>query len=358
MQQIEKAKRDLIINALNKSRNLREQIRRAVDEALSDIRSMVFDEIRETAVDEFFNHSEDPGTKLHISSLKRRWFNDNRIVKMDISTEIKEACTYLETFFSTKVKYIGPLRDSPKTLYPLTDNEGSKDVGFLGENVASVFELFKNELVEYLPPENMNAGETKETTLENAVINWLVYLGIADGIKTENMGKLGYKLTVEMPGFDTYHDLASVGVGVSQVLPIVVMCLIAEDDTTFLFEQPELHLHPRVQSRLGDFFLSLSLNKQCIKQCIIETHSEYLIDKIRYRIVEESDDKTKIHDAVKLYYAENVDNNTHFNELTINKYGVISEWPEGFFDETQKNARDILYAASQKRKRQSGAKNG
>ncbi|GHV27545.1 hypothetical protein AGMMS4952_09400 [Spirochaetia bacterium] len=94
----------------------------------------------------------------------------------------------------------------------------------------------------------------------------------------------------------------------------MVMCLIADKDTTFLFEQPELHLHPRVQSRLGEFFLSMALLN---KQCIIETHSEYLIDKIRYRIVEEQGDKTTIHDSVKLYFAEKdkKDGYTKFNEI-------------------------------------------
>jgi predicted ATPase len=129
------------------------------------------------------------------------------------------------------------------------------------------------------------------------------------------------------------------------------MCLIADRDTTFLFEQPELHLHPRVQSRLGDFFLSMTFLH---KQCIVETHSEYLINKIRYRIVEEKDDKTNIRDSVKLYFAEKKDDCTNFKELEINKYGVISEWPDGFFDEGQNLARDILIAGIEKRK---GGKN-
>ena len=78
------------------------------------------------------------------------------------------------------------------------------------------------------------------------------------------------------------HSLSEVGVGVSQVLPILVMGLLSPMYTLLIIEQPELHLHPSVQARLGDFFVGLS---KCKKQCLIETHSENLISQLRYHIV-------------------------------------------------------------------------
>ncbi|MEN8215035.1 MAG: AAA family ATPase [Pseudomonadota bacterium] len=57
----------------------------------------------------------------------------------------------------------------------------------------------------------------------------------------------------------------------SQVLPILVMCLLAKPDSTLIIEQPELHLNPLVQTRLGDFFLSMALSH---KQCIIQKNHQ------------------------------------------------------------------------------------
>jgi predicted ATPase len=124
------------------------------------------------------------------------------------------------------------------------------------------------------------------------------------------------------------------GTGVSQVLPILVSCLLAEPGSTLIFEQPELHLHPRVQSRLADFFLSMALLG---KQCIIETHSEYLIYALRYRISESllKNDES-VQNAVKLYFADKKDGKTEFQEIKVNRHGELSAWPDGFFDERQK----------------------
>ena len=113
------------------------------------------------------------------------------------------------------------------------------------------------------------------------MIDWLQYLDVAKSVESRDQGKLGHELKVALSDSDSTHDLTHVGVGVSQVLPILVMGLLADTDTTLVFEQPELHLHPKVQTLLGDFFLSMAL---CNKQCIVETHSEYFIDRLRFRI--------------------------------------------------------------------------
>jgi predicted ATPase len=108
------------------------------------------------------------------------------------------------------------------------------------------------------------------------------------------------------------------------------MCLLADADSTLVFEQPELHLHPKVQTLLGDFFLSMAL---CNKQCIVETHSEYLIDRLRFRIA--SAEKEPLTDNAKIYFVEKPGPNSTFREVKINEYGAIVDWPDGFFDQSQ-----------------------
>ena len=151
---------------------------------------------------------------------------------------------------------------------------------------------------------------------------------------------------MKLSNSDSMHDLTHVGVGVSQVLPILVMCLLADADSTLVFEQPELHLHPKVQTMLGDFFLSMVL---CNKQCIVETHSEYFIDRLRFRIAAAPPEK-ELNSLAKIYFVEKPSQSSAFREVVINEYGAISDWPEGFFDQSQQQAEEILRAAAMKHK--------
>ena len=263
---------------------------------------------------------------------------------------ISEATWYLDDFFSSSLKYLGPLRDAPKPLYPIAPTADPDDVGLRGENTASILELHKFNQIKYIPSENFNSPAINRTTvtrsLEAAVVDWLQYLGVASSVKSQDQGKLGHELKVGLSGSDNTHDLTHVGVGVSQVLPILVICLLADTDSTLVFEQPELHLHPKVQTLLGDFFLSMAL---CNKQCIVETHSEYFIDRLRFRIASDPNGN-ELNSKSKIYFVEKTSRGSSFQEVKISEYGAISEWPEGFFDQSQQQAEEILRAAAKKRK--------
>jgi hypothetical protein len=262
---------------------------------------------------------------------------------------ILESASYLNTFFSSFLKYLGPLRDSPKPLYPIAQIAPC-DVGLRGEHTASILELYKNKQISYIPSANFKEPiidrKTVNRTLEAAVTDWLQYLGIASSVHSIDQGKLGHELKVKLPNSVSKQDLTHVGVGVSQVLPILVMCFLADTDSTLVFEQPELHLHPKVQTLLGDFFLSIAL---CNKQCIVETHSEYFIDRLRFRIAA-TPHENELNSKTKIYFVEKPLQWSAFREVVINEYGAISDWPKGFFDQSQQQAEDILRAAAMKRK--------
>jgi len=263
---------------------------------------------------------------------------------------IGEACSYLDQFFATSVRYLGPLRDEPKALYPLSPTADPSDVGLKGEHTAAVLELHKNRPIRYIPTSAFAKDEIAPVpvvrTLEAAVVDWLQYLGVAQGIQSHDKGKFGHELVVSIAGGKRHHDLTHVGVGVSQVLPILVASLLAEPDTTLIFEQPELHLHPKVQTLLADFFLSMT---QLGKQCVIETHSEYLVSRIRFRTAAALKSNPWV-EAVKVYFVERDADGSSFREVGINEFGAILDWPDGFFDQNQREAEAILRAASMKRK--------
>ena len=271
-------------------------------------------------------------------------------IQWRLPSGLTEAVTYLDSFFSASVKYLGPLRDEPKPLYPLATSADPADVGLRGELTAAVLDLHKDVTIRYIPSANFQAPAAKRQTASRsllaAVRDWVQYLGVAEDVTTRDRGKLGHELKVRVANNGKDQDLTHVGVGVSQILPILVMSLLAEEDTTLIFEQPELHLHPKVQTLLGDFFLSMALLG---KQCIVETHSEYMINRLRFRAASASLENS-LSDVMKIYFVEKRDEASVFKDIVVNDYGAIPDWPEGFFDQSQIEAEEILKAASRKRK--------
>jgi predicted ATPase len=248
----------------------------------------------------------------------------------------------LEDFFSNRIRYLGPLRDDPKVIYALPPTPDIPDVGVKGQYTAVVLDRNKNHPVRYIDPATR---KERKGNLQEAVVSWLRHMDMLESVSTEESGKLGYKLNVRMPYVDRELDLMTVGVGASQVLPILVMALLAPPGTLLILEQPEIHLHPRVQSLLGDFFLSMG---QVGKQCLVETHSEYLVKQLCLRIAEARNDE--ILKLVKMYFVERQGNASIFREVTPNEYGAVLEWPTGFFDEGTLQAESIIRVASKKRK--------
>lgn len=259
------------------------------------------------------------------------------------------AVDYISSFFSGSVKYLAPLRDEPKPVYPLSGASDPKDIGWRGEHTAAVLDIHRNTPVEYVPIEAFSTGlenaTPKTETLMAAVLEWLRYMGVVQQVRTFDKGKLGHELKVATNDETALRDLTHVGVGVSQVLPIVVLALLADRGSTLIFEQPELHLHPRVQTRLADFCLSMTLLR---KQCIVETHSEHFVNRLRQRVA--SSPTNLISKDLKIYFVEADNGRSVYRPLDVNDYGVIKKWPKGFFDEGEELAAAILKASLDKKR--------
>ncbi|WP_415289343.1 DUF3696 domain-containing protein [Brevundimonas sp. S1H14] len=266
---------------------------------------------------------------------------------IEMPRNVSQGAEFIKSYFKLGIRYLGPLRDEPRPVYPLEIVENPTDVGYRGEHTAAVLELNANKWVQYLPSSYYSDGKTKNATrygkLIDAVRDWLGYLGVAEDVVAHEQGVFGNRLQVTTSGLGKWHDLTNVGVGVSQVLPIVVSALLAPSTSVLIFEQPELHLHPRVQARLADFFLSLA---SAGRQCVVETHSEYMIERLRLRIAE---DDGNLQDDLKVYFAERSNGETRYRDVPISRYGAVIDWPEDFFDQSQFETSRILEAAARKR---------
>jgi predicted ATPase len=264
-----------------------------------------------------------------------------------------EANDRIRTYFTSYIRYLGPLRDEPRHVYPLEALSQPDDVGYRGEHTAAVLELNSGTSVQYVPSNVFSRDADEWSSLERAplrtaVIDWLTYVGVAVGFTAHDRGVFGHQLRVRTADGNEFHDLTNVGVGVSQVLPIIVGSLLAPRGSCLIFEQPELHLHPKVQARLADFFLALGFGG---KQCLLETHSEYLVDRLRLRIAQASgDDVAK---QVRIFFTEKAGGVTSCTPVEISNYGAALKWPKDFFDQSQREIESIVQAASAKRRAES-----
>src|SRR6202007_2618510 len=93
-----------------------------------------------------------------------------------------------------------------------------------------------------------------------------------------------FQLRVKSTGPDA--NLVDVGYGVSQALPIIVDSILAPNDSVVLVQQPEVHLHPKAQAALGTFFGELT--QESSKCFVIETHSDFLVDRVRLAVAKGS----------------------------------------------------------------------
>ena len=132
-------------------------------------------------------------------------------------------------------------------------------------------------------------------------------------------------------------EIASVGVGISQVLPVVVAALDPARPGITSIEQPELHVHPKIQVELGDLFAQGVDDGGVF---LIETHSEHLLLRLLRRIEETHSGelplgKPALHpDQVSIVFVERVDGEIRATPLRIDDTGeFIDRWPQGFFDE-------------------------
>lgn len=242
--------------------------------------------------------------------------------------------TNIESFFHS-IFFLGPIRELPRGLYSIGFENIPKYVGPTGSNFASVL-LHENKNKDYILPNN----EIENMTLMDAVAEWAVHLNIANAVHVEQSNSFGINVSVSNTQ-NVDADIMNVGIGTSQVLPVLIMGLLSERNEVLVFEQPELHLHPFSQSRLADFFVELIRHGRIV---IVETHSDTFLLRLRYNLLT---NQCPI-ESVSVNFFVN-DNGTKVQQCDITGYGTI-EYPADFRDETQRLLNELAYASLEGRK--------
>lgn len=219
------------------------------------------------------------------------------------------------------VRYLGPLREFPRRDYRWMGSEPG-DMGRRGERVVDAM-LAARAWGPYL---SEGRGRTRKT-LEVRTALWLKNLGLVHDFSVEEIEGGGnlYRVKVKRTRGSAEVLITDVGFGVSQILPVLVLCYYVPEGSIILLEQPEIHLHPSVQSGLADVFVDAVKHRGI--QIIFESHSEHLLRRLQRHVAE----KTLAPEEAALYFCEMGDQGSQLRPLELDLLGNIRNWPTDFF---------------------------
>ncbi|WP_328718933.1 DUF3696 domain-containing protein [Streptomyces sp. NBC_00247] len=242
--------------------------------------------------------------------------------------------------FSRRFQYLKADRIVPATLYPRSHHQAIGR-GFLGSRGEHTVNFLRHHAEDVVPDGPLRHPSADGNTLLSHVGAWMQEL--CPGISLEATEIPGVDSVRLSYGFGGTSGLNSsrrrrptnVGFGLTYALPIVVACLSAVPGSLILLENPEAHLHPRGQSRMAALIAAAA---SAGAQLIVETHSDHVLDGTRLAVKQGrlAAAETAIH-----YFRGN---GTEVEIVTpsVGDDGMLSEWPEGFFDETDHTLDQLL----------------
>lgn len=212
------------------------------------------------------------------------------------------------------MSYLGPLRRKPERDYVWNRKVGMMDMD--GHNAVQIL-LSDKKIVEQ-------------------VSHWLNRMGVAEKLEVRRVARSNrYEIVLHREGVKA--NLRDVGIGVSQVLPVLTLAFFAPTGSTILLEEPEIHLHPLAQSVLAELFVEVSKERNV--QFIVETHSEHLFRRMQTLMAR----GTASTDDCAMYFIEKGEKGAEIRELKIDEFGRLTNWPDKFFGdalgETREQAR-------------------
>ena len=251
----------------------------------------------------------------------------------------------IEDEIEDNLEYLGPLRERPRRAYVHSGN-AMTEIGESGQHAAQILWLEKDDKIGYLPTLGQ---EPVEVTLMEAVNDAILKLGMFQPVDVRSEKSIMYQILFRLGGATTKEavTIADVGFGVSQMLPILVLGLRSCESSILLLEQPEIHLHPKLQANLADFLLTLA---QQGKRLVVETHSDHFINRLRRRIAEDTTDELRSMVNILFVHPPSEGRGAVIEPLGIDRYGIVENWPPGFLPEAADEAEAIFLASLRKRK--------
>ncbi len=230
------------------------------------------------------------------------------------------------------VIHLPGLRGNPERDYQVTA---------IGKIFSGTFENYTASVIANWQDEgNSEALEKLNEDLEALSLTWKVEAGRLDDTRIEL--RVGRRKNAARGGARDLVNIADVGFGVSQVLPLLVALHVAEPGQLVYVEQPEIHLHPRAQVALASI---LAQAAQRGVRVVAETHSSLLLLAIQTLIAEDKLDPELV---ILHWFERNEDGETTITTSELDELGAHNDWPEDFGDVSLETQRHYLDAADTK----------
>jgi len=224
----------------------------------------------------------------------------------------------------SSLEFIGPFRSRPQRTY-FFSGEAPSSVGASGEKCIDIL------------ASDQSRRKGKRKNIAQLVSNWLRQSGLAKSIYVFPFTDRHFEIYIDHIHTGEEVNIADAGFGISQILPILVAGYFIPSNSTFIIEEPEIHLHPKAQSEIGTFLYDVS--KRDI-QIFVETHSEHLLLRLQSHIA--AGDLSPNDVNIFYIYSEEKGRRKIYKLIPIGKYGYFKEeWPQGFFPERIKEAENI-----------------
>jgi predicted ATPase len=245
---------------------------------------------------------------------------------------------YKLSLFDKRFHYLQAERLGPRTSYDMSDYQARRlgQVGTKGEYTAHFLAINQDKDV---LQSKLRHPMAKSNALSSQVEGWMREVSPGTRIKINSNLDIGLMSLQYFYGDSNPYRTTNVGFGISYTLPIIVAVLASNPGTLIIIENPEAHLHPRGQAKIGEL---LALAASCGVQVVIETHSDHVLNGIRLAV-----HGGKLEpDDVQLHYFQRQEKQgqavTEVVSPRIDRNGRIDRWPDGFFDEWEKNLITLL----------------
>jgi len=246
-----------------------------------------------------------------------------------------------QALFNKNFQYLKAMHTDPQETYKEGIINEDNPLGLKGEKTIHYLNHHANR--KEITFDNLHHPNAKSRGLVHEVDAWLGEISPNVRLKTTKIP--GSELIIAGYEFGTRNDYTdafkpkNVGFGISYVLPVITAILSAEPGRLIIIENPEAHLHPRGQARMGHL---MALAAQNDVQLIIETHSDHILNGIRVAIKKEETNADRVS---LLYFQREIENREHRAKIIIPKIdqdGRIDKWPDGFFDEWEKMLDELI----------------
>ena len=261
-----------------------------------------------------------------------------RILNCDVSDELLN--TDHVVYKLKSLSFLGAVRIGTEDAFPIPKNVDPAldfpDVGADGRYAPFWYDRYVDDEVS----ETRRMPDVDAPTFRKQLDAWLGFLfpGAEANVQTSvplSMMNVQFRMS-SLGSLGSWRRPSNIGYGITYAFPILVALLAAKKGQIIVIDSPESHLHPFAQSQMGHLLAQFA---SAGVQIIVETHSDHLLNGVRLAVQQ----KKLLPEELAIHFFKGPDGRDHgVVSPSINSVGDIYEWPDGFFDQAEKDLSQLI----------------